>query len=108
MLDQKWTINVQKKVHRKRSQPLGHRTNAGERSKKAEIIAKGEWRRRRIGFEELRRRSRRGDIPGSRSEITERVVKEFGMSLKGVAWLLGVSRSAISKMLQKRAQERGE
>ena len=45
--------------------------------------------------------SRRNSIPRVRSEITERLVKELGMSLAEVARLLGVSTSAISKILQR-------
>jgi len=49
--------------------------------------------------------SRRGRIPWVRSEVVERLVKELEMSLAEVARLLGVSTSAISKILQRIAQE---
>jgi len=90
------------------SQPLGHRISAGELSKRGEVIVKGECRRGKIAFEELRRGSRRGEIPRVRSEIAERLIKELGMSLAGVARLLGVSTSAVSKMLQRIAQKKNE
>jgi predicted transcriptional regulator len=51
---------------------------------------------------------RRGSVPRVRSEITERLVKELGMSLSGVARLLNVSTSVISKTLRKIAQQRSE
>ena len=47
-------------------------------------------------------------IPRVRSEAAERSVKELGMSLAGVARLLGVSTSAISKILQRIVAERSE
>ena len=47
-------------------------------------------------------------IPRVHSEIAERLIKELGMSLAGVARLLGVSTSAISKILHRIAQERSE
>jgi putative transposase len=90
------------------SQPLGQRISAGERSKRAEIIVKEECGRREIAFEELRMGSRRGEIPQVRSELAERLIKELGMSLAGVARLLGVSTSAISKILQRTAQATSE
>ena len=44
--------------------------------------------------------NRRGRVPGVRSGIAERLVKELGTSLAGVARLSGVSMSTISKILQ--------
>ena len=52
--------------------------------------------------------SRRGGIPWVRSEIAERLIKELGMPLAGVARLLGVSISAISKIIHRIAQESGD
>jgi predicted transcriptional regulator len=52
--------------------------------------------------------NRRGRVPGLRSEIAERLVKELGMSLADVARLLRVSTSAISRVLHRIAQERSE
>jgi predicted transcriptional regulator len=52
--------------------------------------------------------SRWREIPRVCSEIRERLIKELGMSLAGVARLLGVSTSAISKILQRIAEERSE
>jgi len=45
--------------------------------------------------------SRRGRIPRVRSEIAERLIKELRMSLAEVARLLGISTSAISKILHR-------
>jgi predicted transcriptional regulator len=52
--------------------------------------------------------SRWGGIPGVRFEIGERLVKELGMSLEGVARLLGVITLAISKILQRIVPESSE
>ena len=49
--------------------------------------------------------SRRGRIPRVRSEVAEGLVKELEMSLAEVARLLGVSTSAISKILRRIAQQ---
>jgi predicted transcriptional regulator len=49
--------------------------------------------------------SRWGSVPQVRSEIGERLIKEFGMSLVEVARLLGGSTSAISKILQSPASK---
>ncbi|MFB3887684.1 MAG: hypothetical protein ACE144_20890, partial [Thermodesulfobacteriota bacterium] len=55
-------------------------------------------------LKELRMGSRRGEIPRVRSGIAQRLVKELGVPLAEVARLLGVSTSAISKIMQRRAQ----
>jgi len=52
--------------------------------------------------------SRRGEIPRVRPETAERLIRQLGMSLAGVARLLGVSTSAISKILQRIAEESSE
>ena len=46
--------------------------------------------------------------PRVRSETAERLVKELGTSLAEVARLLGVSTSAISKILQRILPESSE
>jgi predicted transcriptional regulator len=47
----------------------------------------------------------RGEIPRVRSEITERLIKELGMSLAEVGRLLGVSTSVVSKILHRTVLE---
>jgi len=71
-------------------------------------MVKEECRKEKVSFEELRIGSRRGEIPRVRSETAERLIRELGMSLAGVARLLGVATSAISKILQRIAEERWE
>ena len=80
-------------------------SRAGEQSKRVETILEGECEKGKISFEELRMGSRRGRIPRARSEIAERLVKELGMSLAEVTRLLGVSTSAIYKILKRIAHE---
>jgi len=79
----------------------GNRTIAWERSKKAELIVREECRNGKIALEELRMGSRRGKVPRVRSETAERLIKEIGMSLTEVARILGVSTSAISKIINR-------
>jgi hypothetical protein len=55
----------------------------------------------KIELKELRMGSRRGEIPRVRSEIAQRLVREVGIPLAHVARLLGVSTSAISKIMQR-------
>jgi hypothetical protein len=63
---------------------------------------------RRYTAEGIAHGSRRSRIPGVRSEIAERLIKELAMPLAEVARLWGGSTSAISKILQGIAQERSE
>jgi putative transposase len=90
------------RVLRETEEPMRHRFSPLGRSKRIEDILRGECRKGQIEFEELRMGSRRGEIPRVRSEIVQRLVKEIGMSLAEAARLVGVSTSAISKILQRR------
>ncbi len=74
-----------------------------ERRKRGETILKEECQKGNIGIEELQMGSRRSRIPQVRSIIAQRLVKELGMSLAEVARLLGVSTSAISRVMQRDA-----
>ena len=80
-----------------------NRLMPGERSKRIRGILEEECQKGKIELEELRMGSRRGEIPQVRSETAQRLIKELGMSLAEVARLLGVSTSAISKIMEKRA-----
>lgn len=93
---------------RESEEPWRDRFSPVERSKRIETILKEACQKGKIELEELRMGSRRGEIPRVRSEIGQQLVKQIGMSLAEVARLLGVSTSAISKMLQRRAQENKE
>lgn len=81
---------------------MDNRLKILERSKKVESIIREECEKGEIGDKELRMGSRRGEIPRVRSEITERLVNTLGVPLAEVARLLGVSTSAVSKIIQRR------
>ena len=61
-----------------------------------------------VNPKELQMGSRRGRLPWVRSEIAAELVKERGMPLAEVARELGVSTSAISKILRRAEQARSE
>ena len=73
-----------------------------------------EWRRRigkiieercserGVKVEEVRMGSRWGQIPGVRAEIVGELVRELGVPLAEVARVVGVSTSAVSKILMRR------
>ena len=89
-------------------QPLRYRLSPVERRKKVETILKQECQKGNIELEELRMGSRRGKIPQVRSTIAQQLLKTFGMSLAEVARLLGVSTSAISRIMQRSSQKNRE
>jgi hypothetical protein len=73
-----------------------------------------EWRRRigkiieercaekGVNVEEVQMGSRRGQIPEVRAEIVEELVKKLGVPLAEIARVVGVSTSAVSKILRRR------
>lgn len=69
-----------------------------ERRKKMRRIIGETCDRARVNVEELRRGSRRGNIPQVRSTIAEQLVREFGIPMAEVARELEVSTSTLSKM----------
>jgi hypothetical protein len=81
--------------------PLRYRHSFVEGRERAETILKEECQKGNIELEELQMGSRRGRIPRVRSTIAQRLVKELGMSLAEMARLLGVSTSAISRIMQR-------
>jgi hypothetical protein len=93
------------RVLRELAERFRYRFNAVERSKNVGAILRQECEKGKIGLEELRMGSRRGDIPWVRSEIAQQLVKQIGMSLGEVAWLVRVSTSAISKIIQRSLRE---
>jgi hypothetical protein len=95
-------------VLRETEEPMRHRFSPVGRGKRIEDILRGECRKGKIEIEELRMGSRRGEIPRVRSEIVQRLVKEIGMSLAEVARWVGVSTSAISKILHRSITENKE
>ena len=93
------------RVLRESAERFRYRFNAVERSKNTGAILRQECEKGKIGLEELRMGCRRGDIPWVRSEIAQQLVKQIGMSLGEVAWLVRVSTSAISKIIQRSLRE---
>ena len=91
-------------VLRETEEPMRYKFSPIGRSKRVEDILIEECQKGKIEFEELRMGSRRGEIPRVRSEIVEQLVKEIEMSLPEVARWVGVSTSAISKILQRRTK----
>jgi putative transposase len=86
-------------------EPLQQRFGSVDGRKKIETILKEECEEGKIELKELRMGSRRGEIPRVRSGIAQRLVKELGIPLAEAARLLGVSTSAISKIMQRSAQK---
>jgi hypothetical protein len=97
------TTDFVERVLRESEEPLHRRLSPMEQKKKMRNIVEEECHKGRIDIEELRRGSRRGEIPRVRSEVAERLIKELGMPLAEVARVSGVSRSAISKIMKRRA-----
>ena len=80
---------------------LRYRHSPVERRKKIETILKKECQKGNVELEELQMGGRRSNIPQVRSTIAQQLVKELGMSLAEVARLLGVSTSAISRIMER-------
>ena len=94
------------KVLSESGQPLRYRLSPVERRKKVETILKEECQKGNIELEELRMGSRRGKIPQVRSTIAQQLVKNLGMPSAEVARLLGVSTSAISRIMQRSPKQK--
>jgi hypothetical protein len=75
-----------------------------ERREKMQRIIETIYTKEKVNVEELRMGSRRGVIPQVRTEIAEHLVRELGMPFAEVGRALGVSTSAISKLLTRRNQ----
>jgi len=88
------------RVLRESGEGMGHRISRAERDKRIRGVMEEECREGEVEIEELRMGSRRGEIPRVRSEIAKRLVKELGMSLAEAARLLGVSTSAICRIMK--------
>jgi REP element-mobilizing transposase RayT len=97
-----------KRVWKESGEQLCDQFSLLERNKRVEAIFEEECQKGELNLGELRMGGRRGDIPRVRSEIAQRLVKTLGMSLAEVARLLGVSTSAISKMLHRSSQKKNK
>jgi hypothetical protein len=74
----------------------------GELRRKMRERTEAECRREGISLEEMRNGSRRGAVSRVRAELAVRLVEELGAPLAEVAIELGVSTSAVSKILLRR------
>jgi putative transposase len=88
--------------------PMRMRLSPMERSGKIEYILSEECRRGKIDLEELRMGCRRRETSRVRAEIVERLIRELGMSLAEVARSVGVSTSAISKIIRRSTEVNDE
>ncbi len=86
--------------------PLQSWRNLVDRGRKAEEMIKTLCEARGVNVEELRMGSRRGVLPRVRSEIAQALIGNLGVSLAEAARALGVSTSAISKLLTRANQRR--
>jgi len=57
-----------------------------------------------INLKEMQSGSRRGKIPKIRSDLVYQLITEYGMTLAEMGRQLGVSTSAISKILKRRGE----
>jgi DNA invertase Pin-like site-specific DNA recombinase len=76
-----------------------------ERRKKIGKIIEERCSEKGVNVGEVRMGSRRGQIPDVRAEIVEKLVKESGAPLAEVARAVGVSTSAVSKILGRRQSD---
>jgi REP element-mobilizing transposase RayT len=83
------------------SQKGKHPFTSIERRKRMRSIISTTCDKENINIEELRMGSRRGRIPHVRSDIVLQLVKDLGIPLAEIARELGVSTSAISKVLRR-------
>lgn len=89
---------------READEKLKYRLSGEARREKAVRIIRELCRREKVGIEELKGGSRRGRIPGIRSKLAVRLMEECGLSLAEIGRQLGVTTSAVSKAIKKRAE----
>lgn len=87
------------RVIREADERLKRQVQAGESREKVEQFIQGVCDRERINAKELRAGSRREHISRVRSRVAVELVENYGIPLAEVARELGVSTSAISKIL---------
>jgi putative transposase len=79
-----------------------HRLSGEARREKADRMIRELCRREKVGIEEVKGGSRRGRIPGIRSELAGRLIEECGLSLAETGRQLGITTSAVSQAIRKR------
>lgn len=81
---------------------MKYQLSGHERRQKAENYIKAASKEEGINIEELKAGSRRGSISRVRLRLASRLVEEYGIPLAEVGRQLGVTTSAVSKMLYRR------
>jgi putative transposase len=69
--------------------------------KRVKHLIEERCKREGISLRELQMGSRRGAIPGIRSELVFELVREWGLPLAEIARQVGVSTSAISQIMRR-------
>jgi predicted transcriptional regulator len=98
--DEDFVTRVKKEVF---SDERERRFDFREIKKKIQSIVEVSCREGDVRIQELQMGSRRHQVTEVRAKIARKLVNELGISLREVAYHLGVSSSAISKMLQRRS-----
>ena len=93
------------RVYREADEKMKYQLPAIERGKKVEELIQEVCRREGINIKELRMGSRRGRISKVRSQLAHQLVEDYGLPLAEAARQLGVSTSAISKLLERKVKE---
>jgi hypothetical protein len=90
-----------------RRELFGHererRLNFREIQERIQSIVEARCKEGRVQAQELQRGNRRQQVAEARAEIAWQLVNELGVPLSEVAHHLGVSASAISKILRRRS-----
>ena len=74
------------------------------RDKEVRQHIEGKCKKEGISMQELQMGSRRGEIPGIRSDLAWKLARDWGIPLAEIARQLGVSTSAISQILLRRSE----
>ena len=83
------------------AQKVKHQFSGQDRLKKVEQFISKVCIQEDINIKELKSGSRRGSISKIRSKLAGNLVEEFGISFAEAARQLGVSTSAISKIISR-------
>ncbi len=93
------------RVIREADERLDYQLQAGERKQRVNQLIQEVCNREKINIKELRAGSRRGPISQVRSQVAVQLVEKYGIPLAEVARQLGVSTSAISKIVTRVSRE---
>jgi len=93
------------RVVREADERLDYQLQAGERKQRVNQLIQEVCNREKINIKELRAGSRRGPLSQVRSQVAVQLVEKYGIPLAEVARQLGVSTSAISKIVTRVSRE---